>query len=53
MIGSAGTDAKCDWLKQELGFDHVFNYKTCKDVGNFFAEVAHNGLDIFYDMVIC
>merc|ERR1719516_336878 len=26
VIGFAGTDEKCSWLK-EIGFDHVFNYK--------------------------
>lgn len=28
MIGFAGSDDKCAWLKKELGFDHVINYKT-------------------------
>lgn len=28
MIGFAGSDDKCNWLKNELGFDHVINYKT-------------------------
>ena len=26
-MGFAGTDAKCNWLKEELGFDYAFNYK--------------------------
>lgn len=28
VIGFAGSDDKCAWLKNELGFDHVINYKT-------------------------
>lgn len=28
VIGFAGSDDKCAWLKKELGFDHVINYKT-------------------------
>lgn len=27
VIGYAGTDEKVQWLKEELGFDHAFNYK--------------------------
>ena len=27
VIGFAGTDDKVNWLKNDLGFDHVFNYK--------------------------
>jgi NADPH-dependent curcumin reductase CurA len=27
VIGYAGDDEKVNWLKQELGFDHAFNYK--------------------------
>jgi prostaglandin reductase 1 len=29
VIGYAGTDQKCDWLKS-LGFDFAFNYKKCQ-----------------------
>ena len=29
VIGFAGTDAKCAWLK-EIGFDEAFNYKKVK-----------------------
>lgn len=28
VIGSAGSDEKVRWLKNELSFDHAFNYKT-------------------------
>lgn len=28
VIGFAGSDDKCAWLKTELGFDHVINYKN-------------------------
>ena len=27
VIASAGNDDKVDWLKDELNFDYVFNYK--------------------------
>ena len=28
VIGFAGTDKKCDFLRKELGFDKAYNYKT-------------------------
>ena len=30
MVGSAGDDKKVKYLKEELGFDAVFNYKKDK-----------------------
>jgi NADPH-dependent curcumin reductase CurA len=46
VIGSAGSDDKVQWLKNELNFDHVFNYKTA-DVK---AELAKfNPLNIYFD----
>jgi len=49
VIGFAGTDDKCDWLK-ELGFDHVFNYKK-SGVAESLAEAAPNGVDCYFDNV--
>ncbi|KAG0051523.1 Prostaglandin reductase 1 [Gryganskiella cystojenkinii] len=51
VIGSAGTDAKVAYLKNELGFDAAFNYKTVADKGAALAEaVGPQGLDIYYDL---
>ena len=50
MIGSAGSDEKCKWLKEELGFDHVFNYKT-RDLHESLTEFAPDGIDMFMDLV--
>ncbi|CAH1785498.1 unnamed protein product [Owenia fusiformis] len=50
VIGYAGTDAKCKWLKEELGFDHAFNYKT-KDIGQSLKEAAPEGVDCYFDNV--
>lgn len=49
MIGSTGTDTKCDWLR-EIGFDHVFNYKT-KRVDDALKEFAPQGVDVYFDNV--
>ena len=49
VIGYAGTDAKCDWLKS-LGFDYAFNYKTT-DLRETLKEAAPKGIDVYYDNV--
>ncbi|PVD24194.1 hypothetical protein C0Q70_14664 [Pomacea canaliculata] len=49
VIGSTGTDTKCDWLR-EIGFDHVFNYKT-KRVDDALKEFAPQGVDVYFDNV--
>jgi len=50
VIGYAGDDAKVDWLKNELGFDEVFNYKKV-DLNKSLKEAAPKGVDCFFDNV--
>jgi len=49
VIGFAGTDDKCAWLK-ELGYDHVFNYKKI-GVAEALKEAAPTGVDCYFDNV--
>jgi len=49
VIGFAGTDDKCDWLK-EIGFDYVFNYKK-SGIAESLAKAAPNGVDCYFDNV--
>ncbi|XP_048738820.1 prostaglandin reductase 1-like [Ostrea edulis] len=50
VIGFAGSDEKCDWLK-ELGFDFAYNYKKV-DVDAALNEAApENSVDCFFDNV--
>ena len=49
----AGSDTKITWLKEDLSFDHVINYKTCKDFKKELGELAPDGIDVFYDNVSC
>ncbi|XP_037294565.1 prostaglandin reductase 1 isoform X2 [Manduca sexta] len=50
VIGFAGTEEKCKWLVEELGFDHAANYKTVT-VEKFLKENAPNGIDCYFDNV--
>lgn len=50
VIGFAGTDEKCKWLENELGFDKVINYKT-NDTAKALKEAAPKGVDCYFDNV--
>lgn len=50
VVGIAGSDAKCKWLTDELGYDQVINYKT-DNVGERIAEFFPDGIDVFFDNV--
>ncbi|KAF9896693.1 hypothetical protein BX616_006940 [Lobosporangium transversale] len=51
VIGSAGSDEKVTFLKDELGFDAAFNYKTQDKRKALTEAVGEAGLDIYYDLV--
>ncbi len=50
VIGSAGSDEKCEWLRS-VGVDHVVNYKTVGNLRAAVAEGAPKGIDIYFDNV--
>jgi NADPH-dependent curcumin reductase CurA len=50
VIGSAGTDEKCRWLTEELGFDGAINYKT-EDLGEALGRNFPKGIDVYFDNV--
>ncbi|XP_030753536.1 prostaglandin reductase 1-like [Sitophilus oryzae] len=50
VIGIAGSDEKIKWLKDELGFDAVINYKT-QDVAKVLPEIAPEKIDVYFDNV--
>jgi len=50
VIGMAGSDAKCRWLTDELGFDAAINYRT-EDIGSALDRLCPQGIDIYFDNV--
>ena len=48
VIGVAGSDDKCQWLKDELGFDAAINYKT-DDIAKALSQATPNGIDLFFE----
>ncbi len=50
VVGIAGGAQKCGWLKEELGFDDVIDYKN-EDVAQRIAATCPNKVDVFFDNV--
>ncbi|CAG7827461.1 unnamed protein product, partial [Allacma fusca] len=50
VLAFAGDDEKLKWMKNDLGFDQVFNYKKVKP-RQVFKEFAPNGINRYFDNV--
>jgi NADPH-dependent curcumin reductase CurA len=50
VVGIAGGAKKCDWLKSELGFDEVIDYKA-EAVAGGLKRAAPKGIDVYFDNV--
>jgi len=50
VVGLTGTDEKCRWIKDELGFDAAINYKTA-NVPEALKQNCPKGIDIYFDNV--
>jgi NADPH-dependent curcumin reductase CurA len=50
VIGSAGSDDKCRWLKEGLGLDAVINYKK-EPLRAALKSAAPRGIDVYFDNV--
>jgi len=50
VVGLAGTDEKCAWLVDELGFDAAVNYRN-EEVAARLRELCPRGIDLYFDNV--
>lgn len=48
VVGSAGSEEKCRWLTEELGFDAAVNYKS-QSLRKDLVSAAPDGLDIYFE----
>jgi len=51
VVGSAGSDEKCDWLTREAGVDRAINYRTCGDLTEAVREALPDGIDVYFENV--
>ncbi len=50
VVGLAGTNEKCAWIKDDLNFDAVINYRT-EDFPRTLASACPDGIDVYFDNV--
>jgi NADPH-dependent curcumin reductase len=50
VVGIAGSDEKCGWIKDELGFDAAINYKK-EPVLESLKGNCPDGIDVYFDNV--
>ena len=50
VIGIAGSDEKCKWIVDDLGFDDAINYKT-ENIRQGLKRTCQNGIDIYFENV--
>jgi NADPH-dependent curcumin reductase CurA len=48
VVGTAGSDEKCAWLVDDLGFDAAINYKS-QSLGKELAEATPDGIDLYFE----
>ena len=51
VIASTGSDEKVDWLKNQLGIDHAFNYKKVENLVLHLKSLSPEGYDLYFDNV--
>ena len=50
VVGLTGSDEKCRWITEELGYDAAINYKT-EDVTESLKKHCPAGIDIYFENV--
>ena len=51
VVGSAGSDEKAAWLKEEAGIDAVINYKKVDDLTAEVGKHCSAGIDVYFENV--
>jgi NADPH-dependent curcumin reductase CurA len=51
VVGIAGSEAKVEFLKNELGFDAAINYKKTDSIREELTKACPDGVDIYFDNV--
>ena len=50
VIGLAGSEQKCRWVVDELGFDDCIDYRS-EDIGAGLSRTCPDGIDVYFDNV--
>ncbi len=50
VVGSAGSDEKVTWLRDDLGFDAAFNYRV-EGPEDALARMCPEGIDVYFENV--
>jgi NADPH-dependent curcumin reductase CurA len=51
VVGTAGSDEKCNYLRHELGVDAAINYKTAGNMFDALKDACPKGVDVYFDNV--
>lgn len=51
VVGIAGTDEKCAYLKNELHFDDTINYQTTDNLEQALKDACPDKVDVYFDNV--
>ena len=51
VVGSAGSDEKCDWLVKEARCDKAINYKKCGKLDAAVRAAFPQGIDVYFENV--
>ena len=51
VVGSAGSDEKCQYLTNELGIDGAINYRKAKDLTAAIRQAMPEGIDVYFENV--
>ncbi len=50
VVGIAGSDEKCRWVTEDLGFDECINYRT-ESIADGLRRTCPEGIDVYFDNV--